>query len=74
MGEGVVYELDSPETAWLRRERARFTAKFGGMSIVRDETVLVIVENVPTSHSTDALAVNRKIERDSGIGCYPRDG
>ena len=66
---GVVYEFDSPETAtWLRRDRTAFTEKFGGMSIVRDKAIPILVEYVPTSHSTDALAENGKIERDSGIG------
>src|SRR5882672_10118906 len=65
----MVYEFDSPETAtWLRRDRTAFTEKFGGTSIVRDKAIPMLVEYVPTLHSTDALVENKKIERDSGIG------
>jgi len=57
---GVVYELDSPETAtWLCRDRAVFIEKFRGTSIVRDKAIPVLVEYVPTSHSTDSLAENK---------------
>ena len=66
---GVVYELDSPSTvALLCRESDSFTARFSGMSIVRDKAIPVIVKYVPISYNTDALAENNKIEHDSGIG------
>ena len=54
---GVVYKLDSPSmVAWLCRERDSFTARFSRMSIVRDKAIPIIVEYVPISHRTDALA------------------
>jgi len=53
---------------WLRRERDSFMARFSGTSIVRDKAIPVIVEYVPTSHNTDALAENNKIGCNSGIG------
>ena len=66
---GVVYELDSPNMeVWLCRERDSFMARFSGTSIVRDKAIPVIVEYVPTSHNTDALAENNKIGCNSGIG------
>jgi len=53
---------------WLHRERDSFMARFGGTSIVRDNAILAIVEYIPTSHNTDALAENNKIKHNTGIG------
>jgi len=65
---GVVYELDNPETArWIRQEKDVFTAGFGGNAVVRDRATAVMVEFVPITHNPDALAENRRIERDSGL-------
>jgi len=66
---GVVYELDKPETArWVRREKAIFTAGFGRTAVVKERAISVIVKFVPIAHSPDALAENRRIEHDSGVG------
>ena len=64
----IVYEFDSPKMAtWLHKEKDRFAASFGGTSVVKDKSVPVLIEFVPTTHNPDALAENRKIEHDSRI-------
>ena len=66
---GVVYELDSADTAlWVRSGKSVFTDGFGGMSIVKEQATSVIVEYIPVSHSPDALAENHRIEHDSRLG------
>jgi len=65
---GVVYELDKPETtSWVREEKAAFTARFGGLVVVRDRAISVLVEFVPVTHSPEALAEDRRIKCDSGL-------
>jgi len=65
---GILYELDTPEVAmWLRREKGTFMEGFGGSSIMKEKTMAILVEYVPTSHSPDALAENRRIEWDTGL-------
>src|SRR5882724_303942 len=65
---GVVYELNTPVVAaWLRQAKASFMEKFGGMSIVKEKMVSVMVEYVPVAHAPDALAENRRIEQDSRL-------
>ena len=51
----------------MRKEKSSFTASFGGMFVVKEKSVPVLIEFVPTSHNPDALAENRKIEHDSRI-------
>jgi hypothetical protein len=44
-----------------------FTSKFSGTATIKDRALTVIVEYVPLSHSPEALAEMRKIERDSKL-------
>ena len=65
---GVVFELNSVETAWwLKMEKTAFKNSFGGTSVVRECTISVIVEYIPMAHNPDTLAENSRIEWDSGI-------
>ena len=65
---GIMYELDKPETAnWVRKEKAAFTARFGGSTVVKDRATSVLVEFVPVAHSPDALTENRRIKCDSRL-------
>jgi len=65
---GVVYELNSTEAAhWVRLEKTAITDGFGGMSVVREHVISMIVEYVPVSHSPDVVAENRCIEQDSRL-------
>jgi len=60
---GIVYELNSPESAqWLRKDKAEFTKHFGESLIIKDKSVSIIVEYVPIAHNPDALRESRKIE------------
>jgi len=65
---GVVYKLDSPETAaWICKEKVAFTNHFSAASVVKDKAVSVLIEYVPVAHNPDTLAENRNIECDSRI-------
>src|SRR5882724_4769795 len=65
---GVVFELgDNVMAQWVRKEKATFTSAFGGTSVVRMQSIPVIVEYVPMSHSPDTMSEHRRIERDYGL-------
>lgn len=65
---GVIYEMDSKETAsWIREEKEAFMANFSGNAIVKERVVSMIAEYVPTSHTTDSPTELRKIEMESNI-------
>ena len=62
---GVVYESNVPDAAqWVQENKRSFVDKFSSMSVIKDRTVSVIVEYVPVGHVPEALAEQRKIERD----------
>jgi hypothetical protein len=65
---GIVFDLDTEEAArWIQANKNAFTSKFSGTATVKDRALTVIVEYVPLSHSPEALAEMRKIERDSKL-------
>src|SRR5882724_6646035 len=60
---GIVYELNSPESAtWLRKEKIEFTKHYDGASIIKDKAVSILVEYVPITHNPDTLGESKKIE------------
>ena len=65
---GVVYELSDPEAAkWLRWEHAAFAVNFGGMSVLKERVVAIIIEFVPISYNPDVLAEIQKVEHNSRL-------
>ena len=52
---------------WVYQHKQAFMEKFGGTAIIKERTVSVIIEYVPTSYTPDAPAEHRKIERDSRL-------
>jgi hypothetical protein len=63
-----VLDMNTVEAAkWIQQNRDAFTTSFSATAIVKDRAVAVIVEYVPVSHTPDALAECRKIERESGL-------
>jgi hypothetical protein len=65
---GIVFDLDTEEAAkWIQANKDTFLSKFSGTATIKDRALAVIVEYVPLSHSPDALAEMRKIERDSKL-------
>jgi len=65
---GIVYELNSPESAtWLRKEKTEFTKHYDGASIIKDKAVSILVEYIPITHNPDALGESKKIERETGL-------
>jgi len=60
---GIIYELNNPESAqWLCKEKAEFMKHYGKSSIIKDKSVLIIVEYIPIAHNPDTLGESRKIE------------
>ena len=60
---GVVFDMNTPNSVkWVHLHKRAFTEKFGGTAIIKERTVSVIIEYVPTSYTPDALAEHRKIE------------
>jgi len=60
---GIVYELNNPEsTIWLQKEKAEFTKHYGKASVMKDKSVLVLVEYVPVTHNPDTLGEGKKIK------------
>ena len=54
---GIVLDLEKLEMAcWLQQNKKAFLEKFSTTSILKDQTVSVIVECSPICHSPDALA------------------
>src|SRR5882724_5764056 len=65
---GVVYELSDPEAAkWLRWEHAVFVVNFGGMSVLKERAVAIILEFVPISYNPDVLAESQKVKCNSRL-------
>jgi hypothetical protein len=65
---GIVFDLDTEEAAkWIQANKITFLSKFSGTATIKNRALAVIVEYVPLSHSPDALAEMRKIERDSKL-------
>src|SRR5882724_198543 len=65
---GVVYELSDPEAAkWLRWECVAFVVNFGGMSMLKERVVTIIVQFVHISYNPDVLAESQKVEHDSRL-------
>jgi hypothetical protein len=65
---GIVFDLDTEEAArWIQTNKKAFTSKFSGTATIKDRALAVIVEYVPLSHSPEALAEMRQIERHSKL-------
>jgi len=65
---GVLYELNNAKAAtWLQNKKVTFIEQYGAMLVMKEKAISVMMEYVPTSHSPDVLAKNRKIECNSGI-------
>jgi len=59
----IIYELNNPESSqWLCKEKAEFMKHYGESSIIKDKSVLVIVEYIPVTNNPDALGESRKIK------------
>ena len=65
---GVVFDMNTPNTVkWVHLHKHTFTEKFRGTAIIKERTVSVIIEYVPTSYTPKVLAEHRKIKRDSKL-------
>jgi hypothetical protein len=65
---GIVFDLDTEQAAkWIQANKNAFTSKFSGTATIKERALTVIVEYVPLSHSPEALAEMRRIERDSKL-------
>jgi hypothetical protein len=65
---GIVFDLDTEEAArWIQANKSKFVSKFSGTATIKDRALTVIVEYVPLSHSPEALAEMRQIERHSKL-------
>ena len=65
---GVVFDMNTPNAVkWVHLHKRTFTEKFGSTAIIKEHTVSVIIEYVPTSYTPDALTEHRKIEQDSKL-------
>ena len=45
----------------------RLDREVGGTAIIKEQTISIIIEYVPTSYTSDALAEHRKIKQDSKL-------
>jgi hypothetical protein len=65
---GIVFDLDTEEAVrWIQANKNVFISKFSGTATIKDRALTVIVEYIPLSHSPEALAEMRRIERDSKL-------
>ena len=65
---GVVFDMNTPNAVkWVHLHKHAFTEKFGSTAIIKERTVSIIIEYVPTSYTPDALSEHRKIKRDSKL-------
>ncbi|KAH7916970.1 hypothetical protein BV22DRAFT_986658, partial [Leucogyrophana mollusca] len=67
---GVLYELESDTTAkWLNEKdtRKQFIDHFGPGTVIKDRTLQVIVQNVPTTFTPDSQLALKETETKSGL-------
>ena len=64
---GVVFNKNMANAIkWVHQHKYALTEKFGGTAIIKEQTI-IIIEYVPTSYTSDALAEHRKIKQDSKL-------
>ena len=65
---GIVFDLATNEiNEWIQTNKKEFINKFSTAAIMKDHTVSIIVEYIPTNHTPDALAELRRIKRNSQL-------